>query len=180
MNINVKISKQDFIAFHTENFLNSKLFKSLLVFCYLYLFILYIALIIIIKNIPFTIVYMVVLLLLFTFRNMIFSKIISSILNKFTKKQGNQYLFAHTKITLQDDFLIIDTKYSTRILKLENIKEILLNKDFTCINFNTQDSVLVPNNLEFSQRFTNSILKITNLQVKKLSGGKNENKLSTH
>lgn len=168
MTINVKISKQDFIAFHTENFLNSKIFKSLLVFCYIYLFILYIALMIIIKNIQFTIVYMVMLLLLFRFRNIIFSKIISRTLNKFTKKQGNQYLFAHTKITLQDDFMIIDTKYNTRILKLENIKEILLNKDFTCIKFNTTDSILFPNNDKNFKIFINRILDITNLQIREV------------
>ncbi|CDM70383.1 putative membrane protein [Clostridium bornimense] len=172
MNIKFKVTQQDFIKFHIDNFLSSKLFKTLLIRCYIYFFLIYITLNIIFKSTLFTIIYFGILIILYKFLSILLSKLMYKFLTKYTIKEEKQYLFETTNITLQDSSMIITTKYSTRILKLENIKEILSNKSFICIKFNTQDSILFSYDIENSGEFIDSILKVTNLQIKKISGGK--------
>ena len=58
------------------------------------------------------------------------------------------------------------------ILSLKLHNKILSNKSFICIKFNTQDSILFSYDIENSGEFIDNILKVTNLQIKKISGGK--------
>lgn len=168
MNIEVKISKEDFVDFHTENFLCSKEFKRLLIVIYIYLFIIYILLLIFLKSVIFSILYFTILILIFKFRYEVFSKYISKFLYKFTSKKSNQYIFETTNILLSDNFVTITNIYRERTFKIKNINKVLSNNKLICIKFNTGDTILFPKNIKNLTEFLNNILNITNLEIKKI------------
>ena len=168
MNIEVKISKEDFVAFHTEKFLFSNEFKKLLIVVYIYFFIIYILLLVFLKSVIFSILYFISLVILFKFRYIIFSKLIFKLLTKYIKKKGNQYLFETTNILLSDNFITITNIYRERTFKIKNINEVLSNNKLICIKFNTGDNILFPLNIEDSTKFISRILNITNLEIKKI------------